>query len=33
MDSICAGMYDSLYTVAVDSILNIRQQEMNELVK
>jgi hypothetical protein len=33
MDSACAHMYDSLYSVAVDSILNVRQMEMNELVK
>lgn len=33
MDSMCAHLYDSLYSAAVDSILNVRKMEMNELVK
>ena len=33
MDSICASLYDSLYTVAVDSIMMIRETEMKQLVK
>jgi hypothetical protein len=33
MDSLCRQLHDSLYSVAVDSILSIRNMEMNELVK
>lgn len=33
LDSMCAWVYDSLYPLAVDSILRERQQEMDALVK
>ncbi len=33
MDSICTHVYDSLYTLAIDSILSVRRNEMNELVQ
>jgi hypothetical protein len=33
MDSICAHVKDSIYNVAVDSILEERMLEMNELVE
>ena len=33
MDSICAHVKDSVYNVAVDSILEERMAEMNELVE
>jgi hypothetical protein len=33
IDSLCDRLYDSIYTVAVDSILNERQEEMNTLIK
>ena len=33
IDSLCTHMYDSVYAVAVDSILNERQEEMNVLLK
>lgn len=33
IDSICAHLHDSIYTVAVDSIMKERTSEMIELVK
>jgi hypothetical protein len=33
IDSLCDRLYDSIYAVAVDSILNERQEEMNSLIK
>jgi hypothetical protein len=33
MDSICTLLHDSIYAVAVDSILNERRSEMMELVE
>ena len=33
LDSMCTWVYDSLYPLAVDSILQERQQEMDALVK
>ena len=33
MDSICKQVRDSVYAVAVDSFLQERQAEMNQLVK
>ena len=33
IDSLCASLYDSIYAVAVDSILHDRQEEMNILIK
>lgn len=33
IDSMCTIIYDSIYTAAVDSLLNDRQEEMNALVK
>ena len=33
MDSLCAKLSDSLYPIAVDSILNDRRMEMNILVE
>jgi hypothetical protein len=33
MDSLCKQLHDSLYAASVDSILSIRNLEMNELVK
>lgn len=33
MDSICAHVKDSIYNVAVDSILEERMAEMNQLVE
>jgi hypothetical protein len=33
IDSLCAQLYDSIYVVAVDSILKERQEEMNALIK
>jgi hypothetical protein len=33
LDSMCGWVYDSLYPIAVDSILQERQQEMDALVK
>lgn len=33
IDSVCVHLYDSIYSVAVDSILNERQEEMNALIK
>jgi hypothetical protein len=32
-DSMCLHWHDSLFTLVVDSILTVRQHEMNELVK
>jgi hypothetical protein len=33
IDSLCIILYDSIYAVAVDSILKERQEEMNALIK
>ena len=33
MDSICTHLHDSIYTVAVDSIMSERRSEMTNLVK
>lgn len=33
LDSLCAFLFDSIYTVAKDSILNERTDEMNKLVQ
>jgi len=33
LDSVCRQVHDSIYMVAVDSILNERRDEMNKLVK
>lgn len=33
IDSLCIQVYDSVYAVAVDSILHERQEEMNVLLK
>ena len=33
MDSICTQLHDSIYTVAVDSIMSERRIEMTNLVK
>ncbi len=33
IDSMCTHVYDSIYAVAVDSILHERQAEMNALIK
>ena len=33
MDSICTQLHDSIYTVAVDSIMSERRSEMTNLVK
>ncbi len=33
IDSLCSHVYDSVYAVAVDSILDERQEEMNVLLK
>ncbi len=33
IDSICTLLHDSIYAIAVDSILNERRSEMMELVK
>ncbi len=33
MDSVCRRVQDSVYAIAVDSILHERQEEMNDLVQ
>ena len=33
IDSMCKIVHDSIYTLAVDSILNERRMEINELVE
>jgi len=33
MDSVCTHLHDSIYTVAVDSIMSERTMEMTNLVK
>ncbi len=33
VDSLCTFLRDSIYAVAVDSILNERQDQMNALIK
>jgi hypothetical protein len=33
LDSMCTLLQDSIYTLAIDSILTERREEMNELVK
>ncbi len=33
IDSLCTHLYDSIYTVAIDSILHERETDMKSLVK